>query len=232
VAPWHCEFRRHWTHRPALHTSPPGQGWVAVHPGTQALALHSMPDAQSPVARQATQARVAVSHRGVGAAHSPSTKHATHALVAASHTVPAGQVPFASQPGAHALATQRCPAAQSADVMHPTHAVWARHFSASGQSAFAPHSTHAPLTHTCPVEDVAQSPLDMQAPAAASTTAVVSGVVSGVAVTSLLLEASRPDPTSGAPPAEHPEGRRAMVTRHARRTKQSRERRSRTIRTN
>lgn len=106
-APWHCELTRHWTQAPALHTSPDGHGWVAVQPGTQASAWHTSPAGQSPSARHATHVSVVVSHLGVGAEQFVSARHPTQALLGASQTCPVGHVLFASQPFAHALATQR-----------------------------------------------------------------------------------------------------------------------------
>jgi hypothetical protein len=76
------------------------------------------------------------------------------------------------------------------------------------------------------VVDVAQSVLDIQPTDCASGLLVASGVV----VTSLLVDASAPGPTSVAPPAEHPEGKKAMAASNVRRTKQTRERKSRAIR--
>jgi hypothetical protein len=107
VAPWHCEFTVHCTHSPALHTSPVGHGCVDVHPGTQAFALQTVPEAQSLVARHATQVLLVVLHLPSGAVQSASCRHPTHTLVVVSHTLLRGHVLIASQPLAHALFTQR-----------------------------------------------------------------------------------------------------------------------------
>jgi len=107
VAPWHCELTVHCTHRPALHTCPVGQGCAEVHPGTHAFAVQTVPEAQSLVARHATQVLFVVLHLPVGAVQLLSCRHPTHALVAVSQTVLAGQVLVASQPMAQALFTQR-----------------------------------------------------------------------------------------------------------------------------
>jgi hypothetical protein len=107
VAPWHCEFTVHCTHICDTHCSPVGHGCVAVQPGTHALALHTVPAAQSLLCRQATQVSLVVLHLAVGAEQFVSCKHPTHALVIVSQTVAVGQVLVASQPMAQALLTQR-----------------------------------------------------------------------------------------------------------------------------
>lgn len=195
-----------------------------MHPGTHASALQTVPAAQSLLARQATQEKLVVSHRGVGAEQSLSTWQATQTLVAMSQTVPVGHVLAASQPCAQTFPAQRWPGEQSAEVRHATHDVCALHFWPVGQSAFMPQTTHDPPRHTKPVVDVAQSAFDVHPANGASSLLVVSGNE----VTSLPVDASTAGPTSGAPPAEHPDGKKAMVASRVQRAKQTRERRSRT----
>ncbi len=143
------------------------------------------------------------------------------------HTVPPGQVLIASHPMAHASFTQRCPAAQSAEVRHATQEVCASHFWPLGQSAFAPQTTHAPAKHTCPVVLVAQSlfawhpPVD-EAPSASPF--APSGPPGPV-------EASAPAATSkdGDPELAQPEGTSATDARSHRMTETASKRRCRSI---
>jgi hypothetical protein len=227
VAPWHCELTVHSTHDPALHTSPVGQGCVEVHPGTHAFALQTVPEVQSLVARHATQVSLVVLHLPVGAVQSLSCRHATQALVVVSQTVPVGQVLVASQPVAQALLTQRCPALQSADVRHATHEVCASHFCPAGQSAFEPHTSHVPLTHTCPLGFVAQSAFDWHPPrAGASPLPVASPPAPSPPVEASLSEVV---PRTGAPELAQPDGKKSNAAARPRRATEARKRRSRTM---
>jgi hypothetical protein len=72
VAPWHCEFTVHCTHTWETHCWPVGHGCDVLQPGTHAFALHTVPAAQSLLARQATHVFVAVLHLPVGAVQSVS----------------------------------------------------------------------------------------------------------------------------------------------------------------
>jgi hypothetical protein len=230
VAPWHCELARHCTHTPELHSWPVGHGCVEVHPATQAFALHTVPAAQSVLARHATHVSFVGLHLAVGAAQSVSCRHPTHAFVVVSQTVAVGHVLMASQPIAHASFTHRWPAAQSADVRHATHEVCASHFCPVGQSAFVPQTWHAPLTQTWPVVLVAQSLFALQPPAL--------GAPSGL--TASVLAPSPPNPVDasspgtendGDPELAHPEGNSITAATRDRTTESARKRRSRTMRT-
>jgi hypothetical protein len=231
VAPWHCEFTVHCTHAPALHTCPVGHACVELHPGTQAFALQTVPAAQSLVARHAAHVSLVVLHLAVGALQSVSFRHPTHALVVVSHTVPVGQVLAASQPMTQALFTQRWSALQSAEVRQATHEVCASHFSPVGQSAFAPHTSQVPLTHTWPFALVAQSALAWHpfVPEGPS----LSPAASRVAPSPVAVDASSPEggATNDAPEFAQPKGKKTTEVSNETTANAARNRRSRTIRT-
>jgi hypothetical protein len=227
VEPWHCEFTVHCTHSCATHCSPVGHGWVALHPGTQAFVLHTVPAAQSVLVRHATQVFVVVLHLPVGALQSASLRQETHALVVVSHTVPEGHVLVASQPMAQALFTQRWSALQSADVRHATHEVCASHFCPVGQSALAPHTWHVPLTHTCPFVLVAQSAFDWHPPGPPGPS--LPGAASAVGPSPVTDASSPLGPTIGLPPPEHPVGKKTVDTSNVTNANAASKRRSRPI---
>jgi hypothetical protein len=206
VAPWHCELTVHCTHDCAMHCSPVGQGCVALHPGTHALVLQTVPAAQSLLVRQATQVSLVVLHLPVGAVQSVSSRHVTHAFVVVSQTLPVGQWLIASHPMAHALFTHRCPEPQSAEVRHATHDVCASHFCPAGQSAFTPQTWQVPLTQTWPFVLEAQSAFDWQPPMLVGPS--FDGAASAFAASSPGTEASPPPgPMMALPPPEQPVGK-------------------------
>ncbi len=230
VAPWHCEFTVHCTHAPALHTCPVGHGCVELHPGTQAFALQTVPAAQSLVTRHATHVSLVELHFALGALQSVSVRHPTHTLVVVSHTVPVGQVLAVSQPMAQALFTQRWSALQSAEVRQATHEACASHFSPVGQSAFVPHTSQVPLTHTWPFVLVAQSAFDWHpfVPEGPSP----SPAASRVAPSPVPVDASSPEGgANDAPEFAQPEGKKTTEASNETTASAARKRRSRTIRT-
>jgi hypothetical protein len=167
----------------------------------------------------------------VGALQSVSFRHPTHALVVVSHTVPVGQVLAASQPMTQALFTQRWSALQSAEVRQATHEVCASHFSPVGQSAFAPHTSQVPLTHTWPFALVAQSALAWHpfVPEGPS----LSPAASRVAPSPVAVDASSPEggATNDAPEFAQPKGKKTTEVSNETTANAARNRRSRTIRT-
>jgi hypothetical protein len=99
-----------------------------------------------------------------------------------------------------------------------------------GQSAFAPHTWHVPLTHTCPFVLVAQSPFDWHPPELAGPSVPPAPSPVAPSPPPVPVDASSPENEIGDPELAQPDGKKNSHANRDREAKEARKRRTRTIR--